>query len=153
MEISVQKPILKDIPEMQRLVKPEIESGIILDRSDSEIANAIRSYFVAKDGQKIVGFCSLHIHTITLAEIRSLVVDSNYRGNGIGKKLVQEAIKEAIFYGLEEILVLTYQKEFFEKLGFVEISKEKIPDSKIWADCIRCKHFPICNELSLIKKL
>jgi amino-acid N-acetyltransferase len=50
-------------------------------------------------------------------------------------------------------LTLTYQKEFFEKLGFVEIPKESIPDKKIWADCIKCKFFPNCNEIALIKHL
>ena len=45
------------------------------------------------------------------------------------------------------------KKEFFEKNGFVEIPKENIPEHKIWADCIKCKHFPICNEISLIKTI
>ena len=35
----------------------------------------------------------------------------------------------------------------------VEIQKELLPEHKIWADCIKCKHFPICNEVSLIKNL
>ncbi|PHQ55600.1 MAG: GNAT family N-acetyltransferase, partial [Sulfurimonas sp.] len=34
-----------------------------------------------------------------------------------------------------------------------EIPKESLPEHKIWADCIKCKHFPICNEVSLIKTL
>jgi amino-acid N-acetyltransferase len=48
---------------------------------------------------------------------------------------------------------LTYQQRFFERLGFEEIPKESIPEHKIWADCIKCKHFPVCNEVSLIKTL
>jgi len=50
----------------------------------------------------------------------------------------------------EEVLVLTYLPEFFKKIGFVEIAKESIPEHKIWADCIKCIHFPVCNEVSLI---
>ena len=37
----------------------------------------------------------------------------------------------------------------FEKLGFNEIDKETIPEHKIWADCVKCKHFPVCNEIAL----
>lgn len=151
--LVVQKPSLFDIPAMQQLVEPEVKSGIILSRSDNEIANAIRSYFIAMDNSKIVGFTALHIHTYELAEVRSLIVESTYRGKGVGKALVLGAIEEAKKLGIKEVLSLTYEPEFFRKLGFVEIPKESIPEHKIWADCIRCKHFPICNEISLIKKL
>ncbi|MDR2635797.1 MAG: GNAT family N-acetyltransferase, partial [Campylobacteraceae bacterium] len=52
--------------------------------------------------------------------------------------------------GLKQIFTLTYEKKFFEKLSFKEIPKESLPLSKIWADCIKCKHFPICDEIALI---
>ena len=35
---------LHDIKLMQELVKPEVESGVILARSDDEISTNIRSY-------------------------------------------------------------------------------------------------------------
>jgi len=138
---------------MQQLVAPEIESGVILPRSDDEIATNIRSYFLAMDGEKLVGFCALHIHSPNLAEIRSMIIDTQYRGRHIGSTLVEKACEEGARLGLCEILVLTYQQRFFENLGFIEIPKESIPEHKIWADCIKCKHFPICNEVSLIKTL
>ena len=34
-----------------------------------------------------------------------------------------------------------------------EINKEVIPEHKIWADCIKCIHFPVCNEVALVYKL
>jgi amino-acid N-acetyltransferase len=67
--------------------------------------------------------------------------------------LVENACEEGRRLGLKEVLALTYQQRFFECLGFVEIPKESIPEHKIWADCIKCKHFPVCNEVSLIKTL
>ncbi|WP_345741176.1 N-acetyltransferase [Nitrosophilus kaiyonis] len=138
---------------MQHVVRKAVEDGIILPRSDDEIATNIRSYIVAKIDNKITGFTALHIHTKTLAEIRSLIVDEKYRGKGIGKNLVLKALEEGKDLGVKEVLSLTYNKEFFEKLGFIEIEKEKIPEHKIWTDCIKCKHFPICNEISMIKKI
>lgn len=151
--LTYRKPTLSDIPAMKQLVAPEIESGVILARSDDEIATNIRSYIVAIEGEKVVGFCALHIHSPKLAEIRSMIVDPHYRGRNIGSTLVDKACEEGVVLGLDEILVLTYQQRFFEKLGFKEIPKESIPEHKIWADCIKCKHFPICNEVSLIKML
>lgn len=150
---NIEKPTIADIPAMQKLVREEVETGIILDRNNNEMANAIRSYHIARVDGAIVGFGALHIHTPELAEIRSLVVDKNYRQHGYGKEIVNSAVKEAGSLNIKEVLVLTYHKEFFEKLGFVEIPKESLPEQKIWVDCIKCKHFPICNEVSLIKTL
>jgi amino-acid N-acetyltransferase len=153
MSLNYRKATLEDIASMQKLVEPEIESGIILERSDNEIATNIRSYRLAFDETRLVGFVALHIHTPSLAETRSLVVDEAYRGKQVGSNLVTLCLDEAKALGLKEVLALTYHREFFEKLGFTEISKESLPEHKIWADCIKCKHFPICNEIALIKQL
>ena len=153
MPIIYEKPTLKDIDQMQRLVMPEIQNGIILYRSNDEIAQNIRSYVVAKEGKKIVGFCALHIYSEKLAEIRSVVVKKEYRKRGIGKNLVNFLIKEGKNLSVESIFALTYERDFFHKMGFNEIEKDKLPEQKIWADCIKCKHFPICNEIAFILKI
>ncbi|MDO9266537.1 MAG: N-acetyltransferase [Sulfurimonas sp.] len=153
MSVELTKARLSDIENMQKLVIPEVEAGVILARSSDEIATNIRSYILAKEGDEILGFCALHIHTSSLAEIRSLVVKEGRRGMGIGQSLIAKAIEEAKMLGLQKVLSLTYKQSFFEKLGFVEIPKESLPEHKIWADCIKCKHFPVCNEVSLIKTL
>jgi amino-acid N-acetyltransferase len=147
------KPTLLDIDQMQSIVKEDILNGNILFRSDDEIATNIRSYTVIREDKNILGYGALHIHTKTLAEIRSLVVDKNFRGKGIGAKIVKELVKEAKDLKLSQVFTLTYKKEFFEKLDFKEIPKESLPEQKIWADCIKCQHFPVCNEVSLIINL
>lgn len=150
MEVKYYKPTVIDIEDMQNLVKGEVDNGTILLRTDAEMATTIRSYTSAKIDGRLVGFVALHVHSTKLAEVRSLIVDENYRGKKVGKGLVQKALEEAKALNLEEVLVLTYKKDFFESFGFKEIEKESIPEQKIWADCIRCKHFPICDETSLI---
>ncbi len=153
MSVIYEKPILNDIEQMQHLVKPEVESGVILYRSDDEIAQNIRSYVVARDKEKIIGFCALHIFSKQLAEIRSIVVEKNHRGRGIGKKLINFLINEGKILSVESIFTLTYERDFFQKIGFKEIEKDKLPKQKIWADCIKCKYFPVCNEIAFIKQI
>ncbi len=152
--IKLVKAKLSDIPAMQVLVASEVKEGIILNRSEDEVATNIRSYVLAKDDGKLVGYTALHVHSKRLAEIRSLIVDKEYRGQKIGQKMVEYTLKEAKEIGVEEdVLVLTYVPAFFLKLGFNEINKEVIPEHKIWADCIKCIHFPVCNEIALVYKL
>jgi len=152
--IELVKAKLSDIPQMQALVTSEVKDGIILNRTEDEVATNIRSYVLAKDEGTLVGYTALHIHSKRLAEIRSLIVDESYRGQNVGKRMVEFTLKEAKELGIEEdVLVLTYLPQFFEKLNFNEINKEVIPEHKIWADCIKCIHFPICNEVALVYKL
>ncbi|SFV68385.1 N-acetylglutamate synthase [hydrothermal vent metagenome] len=152
--IELVKAKLSDISAMQALVTNEVKEGIILHRSEDEIATNIRSYVLAKKDGKLVGYTALHIHSKRVAEIRSLIVDKTYRGQNIGKRMIAFTLEEAKDLGVQEdILVLTYLPDFFKKLNFYEINKEYIPEHKIWADCIKCIHFPVCNEVALVYKI
>lgn len=150
MEIKFYKPTVLDIPKMQELVKPEVDKGIILLRTQDEMATNIRSYIIAEVDGEMAGFTAAHIHSSRLAEVRSLIVKQDFRGLKLGKKLVEKCVEEAKFYGIKQVLSLTYEKDFFLSCGFKEIAKEDIPEQKIWADCIRCKLFPICNEIAMV---
>lgn len=152
--VELVKAKLDDIPAMQAMVASEVKDGIILERNEDEVATNIRSYVLAKDNETIIGYAALHIHSSRLAEIRSLIVSEGYRGQNVGKRIVLFALDEAKKLGVgEEVLVLTYLPDFFKKINFIEIAKETIPEHKIWTDCIKCIHFPVCNEISLVYKL
>lgn len=170
----ITRPTLKNIPQMREILKPEIERGVILERPLDIMANMIRSYHIAWEEEEILssqqklnlenkkledlkkpimlGFCALHIHSLELAEIRSLIVVPFAQRKGVASALIADCLREGKVLGISEVLVLTYKRVLFEKMGFNEISKEKIPNQKIWADCILCKHFPLCDEIALIKK-
>lgn len=142
---------LSDIARMQDLVADEVARGIILARSDDEVATNIRSYLLAlSDENELLGYCALHVQNAQLAEIRSLIVNKNARRMGVGRALVKEHLKKACDLELKQVFTLTYQREFFESLGFKEIDKKDLPAQKIWSDCIKCKHFPNCDEIALI---
>ncbi|WP_457607646.1 N-acetyltransferase [Nitratifractor sp.] len=144
---------LQDIPAMQELVRSEVKEGVILPRSDDEVATNIRSYHLAKEEDELLGYAALHIHSPRIAEIRSLIVAPVHRGRSVGKGLIESALREAKELGVDEVLALTYLPDFFRHMGFEEIPKESIPEHKIWADCIKCIHFPNCHETSLIYKI
>lgn len=121
--------------------------------SQNSDQNLSKNSSTNQPASQIVGYAALHIHSKDLAEVRSLIVSSHLRGRKMGRKIVEALIAEARFYGLKSIFTLTYRKAFFERLGFIEIPKSQLPQQKIWADCIKCKHFPVCNEIALILDL
>ncbi|KEA46246.1 N-acetyltransferase [Campylobacter mucosalis] len=148
--IELKKPKPKDVPAMQKMVAKEVANAIILPRSDDEVSTNIRSYTIATNDNEIIGYAALHFHTVNLAEVRSLVVSDEYRGQGVGSMIVKKILDEAREYEIAQVFTLTYKKSFFEKLGFYEIEKTQLPAQKIWADCAKCKRFPICDEIALI---
>jgi|GEM_PF-53825 len=151
--LTLLKPTLLQIREIESILEPYIKEGIILKRERDEIAQNIRSYTLLYRKGEPIGVGALHIYTPYLGEVRSLAIREGEQRRGYGKILVRQLIQEAFQLGLKEVLVLTYTKQFFIKLGFKEIPKETIPEKKIWSDCINCKFFPICREVALIKYL
>ena len=81
---------------MQKLVLPEVESGVILVRSDDEIATNIRSYTLCFKDSLLIGFCALHVHTEYLAETRSLIVKDGF---DLGQKWVDVTSERALDVG------------------------------------------------------
>ena len=68
MAFVIEKPTLKDITQMRALVSDEVKRGVILERSEEEMANAIRSYHIVRDGGESVGFCALYVYSSSLGD-------------------------------------------------------------------------------------
>jgi amino-acid N-acetyltransferase len=127
----------------------------MLPRSLMDIYNSLRDFIVYcdEDGSQVIGICAMNIIWENLAEVRSLYVNENYRGKGIGREMVEFCLAEAITLDLFRIFSLTYKREFFAKLGFKEVDRSTLPE-KIWADCFRCPKYPdYCDEVAMIIEL
>lgn len=143
---------MNDVKPIHCLLNHFADRGLLLGRSMSSLYDQLRDFVVYHDeNDRVVGVCSLHICWENLAEIRSLAVDEESQGKGIGKKLVQHCLQVARELGIEEVFTLTYQRPFFLKLGFVDVDKRDLPH-KIWSDCLNCSKFPDCDEDALIIK-
>jgi N-acetylglutamate synthase-like GNAT family acetyltransferase len=66
----------------------------------------------------IAGFAALEVYSPKLAEIRSLAVDPNHQGHGVGKALVEACIHRAKALDVFEVMAVTSAEGFFQKCGF-----------------------------------
>ncbi|HIO41939.1 MAG TPA: N-acetyltransferase [Aquifex sp.] len=142
----------KDAVKIHELVNEYAKEGLLLPLSLNKLYDNIRDFWVYEEGGEIVGCAALHIVWEDLAEIRSLAVKREHHKKGVGKKLVLRCLEEAKEYDLKRVFVLTYQVEFFKKLGFRELDKRLLPH-KVWSDCINCPKFPTCDETAMIREL
>ena len=149
--MTIRKAKISDVRQIQKLIELSAKKGEMLSRSLSELYDNLRDYYICQEeGQgQILGTCAMHICWEDLAEIRSLVVREEYNRRGIGTKLIEACLSEAISLGLYRIFALTYKPDFFRKFGFKVVDKSALPH-KIWADCIKCVKFPECDEMAVL---
>ena len=149
----IRKAHITDIKAIHQLLQIYGDTGELLPRPISQLYDHVRDFFVFTDGsERVTGCCALQFCWEDLAEIRSLAVMPENIRNGIGSKLIREALAEAKLFTIKRIFTLTYKPEFFKKFGFNLIDRSELP-LKIWADCILCVKFPDCDETAMMKKI
>jgi len=146
--MNIRKASLKDAEEIHVLVNNYADKGLMLSRPRSMIYEYIRDFVVVEQEDEIVGAGALHILWGDLAEVRALAVKDSLTKKGIGKRIVEYCLEEARQLGIPKVFTLTYQPDFFGKLGFQVVSKENMPQ-KVWRECINCPKFPNCDEICM----
>jgi amino-acid N-acetyltransferase len=143
-----------DARAILQLIQHYSAKGVMLPRPYAQIIEKIRDFVVAsEDGSGAIrGIVALHVVGEDLAEIRSLAVDESCQGQGIGKKMLQVCLQEAKELYLQRVFALTYQTDFFNKLGFSRVEKLTLPQ-KIWGDCVHCAKFSDCDEIAMLLNL
>ncbi|MCX8031389.1 MAG: N-acetyltransferase [Thermodesulfovibrionales bacterium] len=148
-KIIIRKAKIPDIKQIHKFINEFAKKEVLLARSLTELYEGVRDFMVCEENGVLKGVCALRILWEDLAEIRSLAVKEEFQKSGIGSALVKECLKEAKDLGLKRVFALTYQPDFFKKIGFKDIDKSKLPQ-KIWGDCLKCPKFPECDEHAVI---
>jgi amino-acid N-acetyltransferase len=85
--------------------------------------------FVAREGNRIVGSAAIEIYADG-GLLRSVAVDEDHRGAGLGNRLTAAAIEDAERRALPALYLLTTTAEhFFPRFGFERITREDVPAS------------------------
>ena len=147
--VTYRQARLADVPAIHAIIGTFAERRLMLSRSLGELYETVRDFIVAEsEPGGIAGCVALHIDTAAIAEIKALAVAEAAHGRGLGRGLVEAAIAEAARLGLERVFCLTYQVEFFAKLGFAKVDRSRLPD-KVWGECVRCHRFLDCDETAM----
>jgi len=117
-DVTIRKAVSDDLTELSDFIKPFVAQGDLLPRTFDELEDFLDTFFVAKYEGRIVGCAALEIYNRKLCEIRSLAVDPNTQGLGIGKKLVTACVELAQSEGIYEIMAISAAEEFFKACGF-----------------------------------
>ena len=150
---TIRKARIDDVERIHALISTFARDQLMLARSRSELYESLRDFFVAEtDDGRVVACGGLEICWKDLAEVKSLAVDAEFKGRGLGRRIVEACVEEARGLHIPRLFALTYQTEFFARLQFHPIPKEQLPH-KIWSHCLNCPKFPDCDEVAVARDL
>ena len=124
-EYSVRRARTGDIPAIETLIAPLVESRVLLGKDRVVFYEAVQEFRVAEapDGE-LVGCGALHVIWEDLGEVRTLAVTGDRRHHGIGHALLERIERDAAELGLVRLFCLTFETEFFGRHGFEAISED-----------------------------
>jgi amino-acid N-acetyltransferase len=118
--------------QLERSRPEDLQEALALlhavDLPSEGVAEGFRDYLVVRDGRRLVAVCGLETHG-PHGLLRSLAVEAECRGAGLGASLVEEAVTRAAARGMRDVYLLTTTaRPFFLRHGFVDVPREQAPD-------------------------
>ncbi len=117
--VEVRRARIGDVQRIRELAGSYVEAGILLGKAPVTYFEDVQEFWVAVDAEgRVVGCGALHVLWEDLAEIRTVAVDDGVRGRGVGSQVVEKLVETARWLGVRRIFVLTFEVDFFTRLGF-----------------------------------
>ncbi len=157
--IVIRRATLADVMPIHALIQSYPDELIL--RPLNNIVENIDRFTVAVEGEQIIACACWQILPEVgnpegaTVELQSVAVNKAYRGKGVGTKLVKFLLQRIEGFHPVQAIVLTFEPEFFGKLGFKKIEKTQIIH-KIYRGCIYCtKHTNpfTCPEIAMALQL
>ena len=154
--ISLRPATAADAPALHALISAHLEEGRLLPRSLDELTVHAPRFVVAVeqsgDGDRIVGCAELAPLSQSVAEVRSLVVDTGARRLGLGQQMVEALSARARGEGYEKLCAVAHEPRFFVHRGFSIVPHTWVPE-KIAHDCNSCPLFRNCGQYAIVLDL
>lgn len=119
-----------DAAIISSLIDQHVASGTLLPRPPEFIAERAIDYLVAVVDGRVVGCVHLEEYSPSLAEVRSIVVDSSHQTRGIGTALVSAVERLAAAREYRTVFAVSNNDTFFRSRGYLprdipELSRER----------------------------
>ncbi len=123
---------IDDVGGIIELIEPLEQEGVLLKRSRELLETEISLFRLIERDHRIIACAALYPFPHEgCGEIACIVSHPDYRGGRRGQRLLAELEQEARRQGLDRVFVLTTQTaHWFIEQGFVESSRDALPDRK-----------------------
>ena len=121
MDIVIRRARTSDVRAIRRLIDMYSTDRRLLSKATVLLYEDVPEFWVADRGGEVIGCGAVHVMWEDLAELRTVAVDPECRGHGVGHRLVLSLLDAARELGVRRVFVLTFETGFFGALGFARI--------------------------------
>jgi amino-acid N-acetyltransferase len=119
--VDIREARTSDVRAIRALMDAYAAQRILLSKATVTLFEDVQEFYVAEADGVVVGCGALHVLWEDLAEVRTLAVDEQHRGRGIGDLLLRRLLQQARHLGVARVFCLTFEVDFFSRHGFTEI--------------------------------
>jgi amino-acid N-acetyltransferase len=119
--VDIREARTSDVRAIRALMDAYAAQRILLSKATVTLFEDVQEFYVAEADGVVVGCGALHVLWEDLAEVRTLAVDEQHRGRGIGDLLLRRLLQQARHLGVARVFCLTFEIDFFSRHGFTEI--------------------------------
>src|SRR5215469_9395706 len=144
-----------DAAQVHRVIAHYAGEGLLLPRTEAEIREHISRFLVLVDkgrsGDKVLGCVALEPYGPDLAEVRSLAVAPEARGQGrnVGDRLMKAAMDTARRRKIARLFAVTHRPDFFSRYGFKAGPRQAVTE-KVERDCVTCPKQAKCTLVATV---
>ena len=124
--VEIREARTSDVAPVRGLMDTYAADRILLSKATVTLYEDIQEFYVAEVDGRVVGCGALHVLWEDLAEVRTLAVDKEFRGRGIGDLLLRRLLQQARHIGVARVFCLTFEVTFFSRHGFTEIDSAPV---------------------------
>ena len=110
-----------DVSAIRRLVDTYAPDRRLLSKATVTLYESVPEFIVGEVDGEVVACGAVHVMWEDLAEVRTVAVDPDMRGKGVGGVLLDNLVQRARDLGVKRVFCLTFETEFFAGRGFIEI--------------------------------
>ncbi len=148
MSFTVRRARTTDVRGIQGLIEPLVNRRILLGKELVVLFEDVQEFRVAElDDGRLIGCGALHVMWEDLGEVRTLAVDEEFLGSGVGHALLERIEEDARELGLSRLFCLTFETEFFGRHGFEPIDDVVTPE--VYAELVRSQDDGVAEFLDL----
>ncbi len=137
-----------DVRGIRALVAPLAERRVLVAKEAVTYYETLQEFRVAEQDGRVVGCGALHVMWEDLAEIRTLAVSPSTLGTGLGGRILDELVQDAVELGVRRLFCLTFETAFFERHGFTEIEGQAV-SADVYAELLRSYDEGVAEFLDL----
>ncbi|MBB5786657.1 amino-acid N-acetyltransferase [Jiangella mangrovi] len=142
-----------DVRYIRPLLDGYASQRILLSKETVTLYEDIQEFWVVETAGDhgagtVIGCGALHVMWEDLAEVRTLAVDPEWRGHGVGHVLLSRLLEVAEELGVARVFCLTFEVDFFERHGFERVEGTPV-DTDVYAQLLRSADEGVAEFLDL----